>query len=149
MAQMLAMVVNEGQDDWDLHQPHVEFAYNNAVSAATGLAPNEVHMGRLPRLSLSGVDRTVVVKHQSLTLDHVNYCNLAADLQKHANDLVRAYHALTVSGVTRRKSALTDALRPAPNSDTGGWAWVQNSASTIRQGVKANTDAGAQGQTRV
>ena len=23
----------------------------------------------------------------------------------------------------------------------GGWAWVYNSASTIRQGVKANTDA--------
>ena len=49
MAQMLAMVVNERQDDWDLHLPHVEFTYNNSVSAATGLAPNEVHMGRLPR----------------------------------------------------------------------------------------------------
>ena len=44
MAQMLAMVVNERQDDWDLHLPHVEFAYKNSVIAATGLAPNEVHM---------------------------------------------------------------------------------------------------------
>ena len=44
MAQMLAMVVNEGQDDWDLQLPHVEFAYNNPVSAATGLALNEGHM---------------------------------------------------------------------------------------------------------
>ena len=26
VAQMLAMVVNERQDDWDLHLPHVEFA---------------------------------------------------------------------------------------------------------------------------
>ena len=29
MAQMLAMVVNERQDNWDLHLPHVEFAFNN------------------------------------------------------------------------------------------------------------------------
>ena len=43
MAQMLAMVVNERQGDWDLRLPHVGFAYNNSVSAATGLTPNEVH----------------------------------------------------------------------------------------------------------
>ena len=36
---------------------------------------------------------------------------------------------------------IADALRPAPNFAVGGWAWVYNSASTIRQGVKANTDA--------
>ena len=42
MEKMLAMVVNERQDDWDLHLPHVEFAYNNSVSSATGLASNKV-----------------------------------------------------------------------------------------------------------
>ena len=47
MAQMLAMVVNELQNNWDVQLPQVEFAYNNSVSAAAGLAPNEVHMGRL------------------------------------------------------------------------------------------------------
>ena len=53
MAQMLAMVCNEHQNDWDVHLPHVEYAYNNSVSAATGLAPNEVHIGRLSRLPLT------------------------------------------------------------------------------------------------
>ena len=48
MAQMLAMVVNERQDNLDVHLPHVEFAYNNSVSTATGLAPNEAPMNRLP-----------------------------------------------------------------------------------------------------
>eukprot|EP00904_Undaria_pinnatifida_P007854 jgi/Undpi1/4199/HiC_scaffold_16.g07566.m1 len=43
--------------------------------------------------------------------------------------------------VDLRNSALADALRPAPNFTVDGWAWVYNSASTIRQGVKANTDA--------
>ena len=44
-AQMLAMVVNELQDDWDLQLPHVQFDYNNWISAGTGLAPNGVHLG--------------------------------------------------------------------------------------------------------
>ena len=48
---------------------------------------------------------------------------------------------LTVSRVNRRNTALADALRPAPNFAVGGWAWVYNYASTVRQGVKANTDA--------
>ena len=73
--------------------------------------------------------------------DHLAYCDLATDRQKRANDIVRAHHGLTVSRVNRRNSALADALRPAPNFTVGGWAWVYNSASTIRQGVKANTDA--------
>ena len=141
MAKMLAMAINERQDDWDLHLPHVEFAYNNSVSAATGLAPNEVHMGRLSRLPLTVFGRTGVLRHQSLARDHLAYCDLAADRQKRANDIVRAHRVLTVSRVNRRNAALADALRPAPNFTVDGWAWVYNSAFTIHQGVKANTDA--------
>ena len=49
MAQMLAVVCTEIQNDWDILLPQVEFAYENSASTATGLAPNEVHMNRLPR----------------------------------------------------------------------------------------------------
>ena len=93
MAHMLDMVVSERQDDWDLHLPHVKFVYTTPVSAAKGLAPNEVHMGRLPRLSLTVFYRTGVVVHQSLARDHLTYGDLATDRQKRANDIVRAYHA--------------------------------------------------------
>ena len=124
MAQMLAMVFNEQQDDWNLRLPHVEFAYNNSVSAATGLAPNEVHMGRLPRLPLTVFKRTGVTGHQSLARDHLACCDLATDGQQRANDIVRKHHALTVYRVNRRNSALADALRPAPKFVVGGWAWV-------------------------
>ena len=141
MAQMLAMVVNERQDAWDLHVPNVEFAYKNYVSAPTGLATNEVHMGRLPRPSLTVFDRTRVVGHQSLARDHLAYCDMATDRQKCANYIVRVHYALTVFRVNRRTAALAKALRPAPNFATGCWPWMYNSASTIRQGVKANTDA--------
>ena len=140
MAQMLAMV-NERQDDRDLQLPHVEFAYNNSVSVATGLAPNEVHMGRLPRLPVTVFERTGVAVHQSLARDHPAYCDLATDRQQRVNDIVRKDHAPTVSRVDRRNSALADALHPVPKFAVGGWAWVSNSDSNIRQGAKANTDA--------
>ena len=143
MAHMLAMVVNERQNDRDLHLPNVEFAYNNLVSAAMGLAPNEVHMGRLPRLPLTVFDRTGVVGHQSLARDHMAYCDLATDQQHRANEIVRAHHALAVSRVNRRNSALADALRPAPTFAVVGCALVYNSVSSISQGVKANTAAKA------
>ena len=120
MAQMLAMVVNERQDDWELPLPHTKFAYSDFVSAATGLASSEVHMGKLPRLPLTGFDRTGVVGDQRLARDHLAYCDLAINRQKGENDIVCAHHALTVSRVNRRYSALTDALRPASNFVTGG-----------------------------
>ncbi|CAB1103815.1 unnamed protein product [Ectocarpus sp. CCAP 1310/34] len=49
VAQMLAMVVNERQDDWNIHLPHVAFAYNNSVSAATGLATHEVRLTNIAK----------------------------------------------------------------------------------------------------
>ena len=120
MAQMLAMVVNELQNNWDEQLPHVEFAYNNSVSAATGLAPNEVHMGRLPRLPLTIFERAGVAGHQSLARDHLAYCDLATDRQQRAYDILREHHALTVARMNRRNSALADALRPVPKLDFGG-----------------------------
>ena len=120
MAQMVAVVVNDRQDDWSLHLPYEEFAYSNSVSAATALAPNEAHMDRLPRLPLTVFARAGVVGHQSLARDHLAYCDLATDRQKRTNDIARAHHALNVSRVNRRNSALTDALRPAPNFAVGG-----------------------------
>ena len=53
MTQMLAMVVNEIQHIGDEQLLHVEFAYNKSASVATGLAPNEVKIGMLPRLPLT------------------------------------------------------------------------------------------------
>ena len=94
------------QDDWDVHLLQVEFAYHNSVSAATGLTPNEVHMNRLPRFPCTIYARG----HQSLACYHLEYCDLAADRQQRAYAPVREQHALTISRVERRNSALSDAL---------------------------------------
>ena len=121
MAQMLAMICNEHQNDWDVHLPHVGYAYNNSVSAATGLAPNEVHMGRLPRLSLTIFDRSYGGMHQNLDRDQLAYCDLARERQQRAYELVREQHALTVARVNGRNSALSDALLRRPQYAAGGW----------------------------
>ena len=86
------MVVNERQNDWDFQPPHVEFAYNNWVSVATGLAPNEAHMDRLPRLPLAVFELSGVAVHQSLASDHLAYYDLATDRQQRAHDIVRKHH---------------------------------------------------------
>lgn len=36
---MLVIIVQKRHDYWNIHLPHVEFAYINAVAAATRLAP--------------------------------------------------------------------------------------------------------------
>ena len=84
------MVVNERQNHRDAKLPHVEFTHNTWASAATGLVPNEVHTGRLPRPPLIIFDRSGVAGHQSLALDHLAYCDLAPEHQQYASDVVRS-----------------------------------------------------------
>ena len=85
----------------------------NSPSAAAGpeLTPNEVHMGRLPRLPLTSFEHTGVFGHQSLARNHLAYCDLATDRLQRAYDVVREHDVLTVSRVERRNSVLSDALR--------------------------------------
>ena len=136
MAQMLAMVGNEHQNDWDVRLPLVEYTYNNPVSAATGLAPNEVHIRRLPRPPLTVLDQSYGGAHQNLDRDQLAYCDLACERQQRAYELVREQHALTVARVNGRNSALSDALLRRPKYTAGGWVWVYNTAATIRQGLR-------------
>ena len=63
------------------------------------------------------------------------------DRQQRAYDIVREHHALTVSRVERRNSAFSDALRAFLKFAVVGWVWVYNTAATIRQGAKTDTDA--------
>ena len=66
---------------------------------------------------------------------------MATDRHQRANVIVCKHHALTVSRVNCRNSALADALHPTPKFAVAGWTWVYNSAFTIHQAGKANTDA--------
>ena len=137
MDQLLAMVVNKRQNDSVAQLPHVEFVYNNSVSAATGLARKR----NLPRLPLAIFDRSGITGHPCLTRDHLAYCDLASERQQRANHIVREMHPLTVSRVQRRNSALSEGLIPIPNFFFGNCAWLYYTASAIGQVAKAGTDA--------
>ena len=97
-------------------------------------------MGRLPRLPLTIFDRLGTGGHQSLDRDQLDYCNFARDRQQRANQLVREQHALTVTRIEGRNSALTTALLDRPSFKIGDWVWVYNTEATIRQGGRKNTD---------
>ena len=141
MAQMLAMVCNEHQNDWDAHPPHVEYAYNNCVNAAIGLAPNKVHIGRLPRLPLAVFDRSHGGAHQSLDRDHLAYCDLARERQQRAYELFREQHALAVARINGCNSTLSDVLLGRPKYVARGWIWIYNTAATTRQGLRKGADS--------
>ena len=94
MALMLATVGNELQNDWGLHLPHIESAYNNSVSAATGLAPDEVHIGHLPRPPLTVFESPSIGGHQSLNRDQLAHIGLATARQQRAYRAVWELHAV-------------------------------------------------------
>ena len=93
------------------------------------------------RLPLTIFERTGVAGHQNLARSHLAYCDLLTDRQQRAYDIVREHHAVTGSRVERRNSALSDALCPVPKFAAGGWVLVYNTAATIHQGTKTDTDA--------
>ena len=128
MALTLAMVGDERQNYWDLQLPYVESACNNSVSAATGLAPNEAHLGRLPRLPLTVYDPPNVGAHQSLNRDQLAYIDLATARQQRTYRAVRERYAINVSRLNRRNAPIMDALRQFPPFTIGGWTWIYNSA---------------------
>ena len=133
MALILAMVVNELRNNWDVQLPHVDSAYNNSVNAATGLAPNEVHIGRLPFLPFTIVDLPNIGGHQRLNRDQLACFDRATGRRQRAYRTVREHHAVTVSRLDRRNAPILDALRRSPLFTTDGWAWIYNNAATIRQ----------------
>lgn len=83
--------------------PYAEAASynNNAVNAATGLSPNEAHLGREPRLPLAVLDRANNGDHQSFDRDIIACCDIFCDRQRRAEDIVRDSHANTVAKISK------------------------------------------------
>ena len=74
---------------WDEMLMHAVAAHNNNVSRGTGLAPNEVHIGRYPRLPMTILKGRGVKGHQCLKQDHLDYLELMRDRQVKAYKLVK------------------------------------------------------------
>ena len=101
--------------------PDVESAYDNSGSAATALAPNEEHLGRLPRLPLTVIERQGASGHQSFQRDQLEYCDLARERQQLAYQLVREHQAIASSRIARSNKDLSDVFHKKPLFSVGCW----------------------------
>ena len=84
LAQMLSLVISEQQDDWDELLRYVVQAYYNSLSTATGLGPNEIHLGRMPRLPMTVIDECVVKGHTGEKQDQLLYLDIVRERQQRA-----------------------------------------------------------------
>ena len=76
---MLSYLIADDQKKWDDILMHAVAAHN--VSRGTGLAPNEVHTGRYPRLPMTILEGRGVKGHQGLKQDELDYHELMRDRQ--------------------------------------------------------------------
>ena len=138
LAQMLSLVISEQQDDWDEWLSYVVQAYNNSVSAATGLAPNEIHLGRMPRLPMAVIDECVVKGHTGEKQDQLLYLDIVRERQQRAFELVQESHLIAMSKIQRSNTKLLTILHKLPNFEVGSWVWIYNPQATVGQGVSEN-----------
>ena len=73
-----------------------------------------MHVSRLHRLPLA-IFEHYTRGHQSFARAQLKYCDLAADRQRRADELVRGQQAITASRVERRNSELSDAFMQTPH----------------------------------
>lgn len=120
LAQLLAVVVNERQNDRGAHLPHVEFAYNN-----------EIHIGDIPRLPRSVFD--CPTRDRQIEAPGI--------ARRRALNLVPGYNALMTSRVERNNPSLLDAINELP-SVICWWLCLglqHYCHATVRQGADKDT----------
>ena len=135
LAQMLSLVISEQQDDWNEWLPYVVQAYNNSISAATGLAPIEIHLGRMPRLPMTIVDECVVKGQTGEKQDQLLYLDIVRERQQRTFELVQESHLIAMSTIQRFKTKLLAILHKLPNFEVRNWVWIYNLQATVGQGV--------------
>lgn len=140
IAQMLSLVVTERRDNWDQYPPHVESGYDCPASSSTVLAPNEIHLGRFPHLSVTITKRRLACEHQSLDRNHIEYCCLTSERKRLANELVQAHHDFASSCITRADQGLNDVFHKRPICAVGNRVWVYNILTAVQQSRDMNDE---------
>ena len=101
-------------------------AYNISVSAATGLAPNEIHLGRMPRSPMAVIDECVVKGHAGEKQDQLLYLDTVRERQQRAFELVQERYLIAMSKIQRSNTKLLAILHKLPDFEVGNWVWIYN-----------------------
>ena len=103
---------------------HAVAAQNNNVSRGTGLAPNEVHIGRYPRLPMTILEGRGVKGHQGLKQDQLGYLELMRDRQVKTYELVKEEDRLIKARHEANNKHLAELINRRPKFEVGDWVWV-------------------------
>ena len=81
---MLSHLIADNQTSWDELVLHTIATHNISVSRGTGLAPNEVHIGRYPRLPMTILEGRRARGHEGLRRDQLDFLQLMREWQNKA-----------------------------------------------------------------
>ena len=133
---MLSHLIADNQTNWNELLLHAIATYNNSVSRGTGLAPNEVHIGRYPRLSMTTLEGRGARSHQKLRREQLDFLQLMRERQNMAYELVRKDGFLIKAKHQAANETLNSIFRQRPNFAAGQWVRVYDDKSTISGGAK-------------
>ena len=89
VCQMLAHLIADHQKDWDVMLGHVIAAHNNNISRGTGLASNQVQLGRYLRLPKTILEGREVPTGLGLRQEQAQYLKDVREKQMKAYRFVR------------------------------------------------------------
>ena len=139
LCQMLSHLIADNQTNWDELLLHAITAHNNSVGRGTGLAPNEVHIGRYPRLPMTILEGRGVRGHQGLRRDQLDFLQLMRERQNGQNrayELVKKEDFLIKAEHQAANEKLNSIFRQRPNFAAGQRVWVYDDKNTTIDGGK-------------
>ena len=119
LCQMLSHLIADNQTNWDELLLHDIAAHNNSVSRGTGLAPNEVHIGRYPRLPMTISEGRGARGHQGPRRDQLGFLQLMQERQNRAYELVRIEDFLIKAKHQAANETLNSIFRERANFAAG------------------------------
>ena len=148
LCEMLSQFIADNQANWEELLLHAIAAHNNSVTRATGLAPNEAHIVRYPRLPMTILEGRGARSHQRLRRDQLDLLQLTRGRQNRAYELVRKDGSLIKAKHHAANEKLNSIFRQRPDFAAGQWVWVYDDKSTISGEGKHVLKAPADGSSR-
>ena len=133
VCQMLSHVVSSRHNDCDEYLLQLVYAHNNHISRVTGLAPNEVHVGRYPRIPITLLSSQKQIRGvQSLKRDELDYLQLMRDKRHEALNFGRESDRMIKKKHRQNNAKIADIMHKRPVYEVGQWMWVYNEQHTLK-----------------